>query len=75
MARVRLVNLSESEVLAGCELAARYHVASVCVKPSDVKLAKEALKDSDVIVSTAESLLKFHFIPLAAMNEAFPCSG
>ncbi len=44
--------LTEAEVLAGCELAARYHVATVCVKPCDVKLAKEALKDSDVIVST-----------------------
>jgi deoxyribose-phosphate aldolase len=44
--------LTEAEVLAGCELAARYHVATVCVKPTDVKLAKEALKDSDVIVST-----------------------
>jgi len=44
--------LTEADVLAGCELAARYHVATVCVKPYHVKLAKEALKDSDVIVST-----------------------
>jgi len=44
--------LTEADVLAGCELAARYHVATVCVKPCDVKLAKEALKDSDVSVST-----------------------
>src|SRR5688572_30449438 len=44
--------LTEADVIAGCELAARYHVATVCVKPTDVKLAKEALKDSDVIVST-----------------------
>ena len=44
--------LTETDVLAGCELAARYHVATVCVKPCDVKLAKEALKDSDVLVST-----------------------
>jgi deoxyribose-phosphate aldolase len=44
--------LTEVDVLAGCELAARYHVATVCVKPCDVKLAKEALRDSDVIVST-----------------------
>jgi len=44
--------LTESDVLAGCELAARYHVATVCVKPCDVRLAKDALKDSDVIVST-----------------------
>jgi deoxyribose-phosphate aldolase len=44
--------LTETDVLAGCELAARYHVATVCVKPCHVKLAKEALKDSDVLVST-----------------------
>jgi deoxyribose-phosphate aldolase len=44
--------ITEADVLVGCELAARYHVATVCVKPCDVKLAKEALKDSDVIVST-----------------------
>lgn len=44
--------LTEADVLAGCELAARYHVATVCVKPCHVTLAKEALKNSDVIVST-----------------------
>jgi deoxyribose-phosphate aldolase len=44
--------LTEANVLAGCELAAHYHVATVCVKPCDVRLAKDALKDSDVIVST-----------------------
>ncbi|HEX9838147.1 MAG TPA: deoxyribose-phosphate aldolase [Anaerolineales bacterium] len=44
--------LTEADVIAGCELAARYHVATVCVKPCHVKLAKDALKDSDVLVST-----------------------
>lgn len=44
--------LTEADVLAGCELAACYHVATVCVKPCHVTLAKEALRDSDVIVST-----------------------
>ena len=44
--------LTEADVLAGCELAARYHVATVCVKPCHVLLAKEALRESDVIVST-----------------------
>lgn len=44
--------LTEADVLAGCELAARYHVATVCVKPCHVPLAKEALQESDVIVST-----------------------
>lgn len=44
--------LTEADVIAGCELAARYHTATVCVKPCHVKLAKEVLKDSDVLVST-----------------------
>jgi deoxyribose-phosphate aldolase len=44
--------LTESDVLVGCELAARYHTASVCVKPCHVALAREALKDSDVLVTT-----------------------
>lgn len=44
--------LTEEDVVAGCALAARYHTATVCVKPCHVRLAKEALKNSDVIVST-----------------------
>jgi deoxyribose-phosphate aldolase len=44
--------LTETDVLAGCELAARYHVATVCVKPCHVLLAQGALKESDVRVST-----------------------
>src|SRR5215208_1838089 len=44
--------LTEADILAGCELAARYHVATVCVKPCHVQLAKEALRASDVLVST-----------------------
>jgi deoxyribose-phosphate aldolase len=44
--------LTEEDVVAGCQLAARYHTATVCVKPCHVRLAKEVLKDSDVLVST-----------------------
>jgi deoxyribose-phosphate aldolase len=44
--------LTEAEVVAGCELAAKYHTATVCVKPCYVKLSKRILKDSDVVVST-----------------------
>jgi len=44
--------LTEADVVAGCELAAKYHVASVCVKPCHVKLAKKLLADSDVAVGT-----------------------
>jgi len=44
--------LTEAEVVAGCKLAHQYHVASVCVKPSQVKLAAKILLGSDVRVGT-----------------------
>jgi deoxyribose-phosphate aldolase len=44
--------LTEAEAIAGCELARRYHVASVCVKPADVALAARQLAGSDVAVGT-----------------------
>jgi deoxyribose-phosphate aldolase len=44
--------LTEQDVLEGCRLAARYHTATVCVKPCHVRLAAAALAGSDVLVST-----------------------
>jgi deoxyribose-phosphate aldolase len=44
--------LTEADVRAGCALAARYHVASVCVKPCHVALATGLLRASDVAVGT-----------------------
>lgn len=44
--------MTDADVIAGCELAHRYHVASVCVRPSDVALAAKVLADSDVAVGT-----------------------
>jgi deoxyribose-phosphate aldolase len=44
--------LTIDEVTVGCELAHRYHVASVCVKPCDVPLAARLLAGSDVKVGT-----------------------
>jgi deoxyribose-phosphate aldolase len=44
--------LTDEGLRAGCNLAKKYHVASVCVKPYAVKLAKIWLKDSDVLVGT-----------------------
>jgi deoxyribose-phosphate aldolase len=44
--------LTRAEVIAGCELARRYNVASVCVKPCHVSLAADVLRGSDVKVST-----------------------
>ena len=44
--------MTEAEVSAGCELAKKYHAASVCAKPADVKLAARILAGSDVAVGT-----------------------
>ena len=40
------------EVKAGCEVALKYDVASVCCKPADVKFVADVLKGSDVLVGT-----------------------
>lgn len=44
--------LTEQEVIEGCALARRYDVASVCVKPCHVPLARRLLEGSDVKVGT-----------------------
>ena len=44
--------MTRAEVKAGCEIAAKYDVASVCCKPADVSYCKELLKDTDVLVGT-----------------------
>ncbi|MCU0489833.1 MAG: deoxyribose-phosphate aldolase [Anaerolineales bacterium] len=44
--------LTEQDVINGCNLAARYHTATVCVKPCHVRLAAETLAGTDVKVST-----------------------
>jgi deoxyribose-phosphate aldolase len=40
------------EVKAGCEVALKYDVASVCCKPADIKFVAEILNGSDVLVGT-----------------------
>ncbi len=44
--------LTNVELVAGCELAARYEVASVCIKPYAVLLAAEILAGTGVAVGT-----------------------
>jgi deoxyribose-phosphate aldolase len=44
--------LTDEDVRKGCELALEYDVASVCVKPYHVTLAKSILQGSDVAVGT-----------------------
>ena len=44
--------LDDAFVEAGCRLAATYDVASVCVRPADVRRAKALLAGTDVAVGT-----------------------
>jgi deoxyribose-phosphate aldolase len=44
--------LDDAFIEDGCRLAARYDVASVCVRPADVRRAAELLRGSDVAVGT-----------------------
>src|SRR4051794_13598670 len=44
--------LTLGEIREGCELAARYEVASVCARPADVTLCAEMLAGSSVAVGT-----------------------
>jgi len=44
--------LTRGELEEGCRLAARYRVASVCIKPFAVSLAARLLEGSDVAVGT-----------------------
>lgn len=47
--------LTEADIIAGCQLAEKYQVASVCVKPCHVKLAVQLLSKTDVAVGTVIS--------------------
>jgi deoxyribose-phosphate aldolase len=42
--------MTDAEILAGCELAREYNVATACVKPYATVMAREALRGSDVAV-------------------------
>lgn len=44
--------LTEADIIAGCELAKKYNVASVCVKPCYVSLAARLLQGTTVEVGT-----------------------
>ena len=43
-------DLTDEDIVKGCEIARKYNVASVCCRPSDVALAKKLLEGSEVKV-------------------------
>lgn len=45
-------DMTRDEVIAGCSVAMKYNVASVCCKPADISLCAAHLKGSDVLVGT-----------------------
>ena len=45
-------NLTDEDIIKGCETAKKYDVATVCCGPSQVPLVKKCLAGSKVIVST-----------------------
>ncbi len=42
--------MRDEELKTGCEIAAKYQVASVCIKPYAVKQATQWLQGTDIIV-------------------------
>ena len=44
--------MTEGEVIEGCALAKKYKTATVCVRPYDVSLCTDYLKDTEVSIST-----------------------
>lgn len=42
---------TDQDIIATCALAKEYHIASVCVRPTDVSLAARELAGSDVVPS------------------------
>ena len=44
--------LTQEDIRKGCEVALRYHTASVCARPADMKLVASMLRGSGVKVCT-----------------------
>lgn len=45
-------SMTTQEMRDGCEMAARYQIASVCIKPYAIRLSSDILKDTGVAVGT-----------------------
>jgi deoxyribose-phosphate aldolase len=62
--------LTLSEVVDGCALAARYQVVSVCVRPADVALAAKELAGAGVSVGTVVSFPHGDSVTSTKVHEA-----
>ena len=62
--------LTQEDIRKGCEIALRYHTASVCARPGDMKLVAELLKGSDVRVCTVIGFPHGNHLPKIKLMEA-----
>jgi deoxyribose-phosphate aldolase len=63
----------DADIIAQCELGAKYNVASVCVRPTDVATAAKALEGSTVPVSAVIGFPHGHHYPEVKALEAKMC--
>ncbi len=62
--------MTRQEVIDGCKLAVKYDCATVCVKPCDVEVAGEVVKDTDVLLSTVIGFPHGHHLTEVKVMEA-----
>ena len=62
--------LTQEDIRKGCELALRYHTASVCARPGDMKLVASMLKGSGVHVCTVIGFPHGNHLPSIKLAEA-----
>lgn len=62
--------LTQEDIRKGCEIALRYHTASVCARPGDMKLVAELLKGSGVRVCTVIGFPHGNHLPKIKLMEA-----
>jgi deoxyribose-phosphate aldolase len=62
--------LTQEDVRKGCEVALKYHTASVCARPADMKLVAQMLKGSTVKVCTVIGFPHGNHLPKIKLAEA-----
>lgn len=61
---------TRSDAEEGCQIAMKYHTASVCVKPNDVAYCAKILQGSDVLVGTVTGFPHGNSVSAAKVLEA-----
>lgn len=61
---------TRADAQEGCDIARKYHTASVCVKPNDVAFCAKILQGSDVLVGTVTGFPHGNSVSNAKLFEA-----